>query len=372
MLSILAIVGGVRAQSFVSLFHPYPGVCDGYIHVDTLGWGVDSVAWSTGEDGFSLYGLSAGIYGYDAYSQGDLLFSGEAELVNNGWHFMDGGLGIPGPPGSDAEGTIPWIIQAAIGYCGTSMWNFPCCGPHGVFQWIVDGVELEPDIEEILCFGGPGPSILTLGHEWCVRLIDTSCGVTLDGPCVITHNCANLQMDTVVTGSVPGEATGSVQVLDLIPDTTEVYPIYSPVTGLFDLVRMSDYTSMVPAPQTGGAAQWMELDTGRYLLWFIPDAGCQIRIDTVYVPPLIGLGQDGTTAEAGLSLVSNSVTTSLEFRSIDPTVSMFVRVVDMTGRSLIERRVHDGRLYVDHLPSGSYGLNVQQGERHLRTRFLKR
>ena len=27
---------------------PYPGVCDGYIQWDTLGWGVDSVAWSTG------------------------------------------------------------------------------------------------------------------------------------------------------------------------------------------------------------------------------------------------------------------------------------------------------------------------------------
>lgn len=361
----------LRAQCVSYVLYPYPGVCQGTISLSCDAGSVDSIIWSTGEVGLEITGLDTGSYSYHAYYQGTLVNTATYELTANEWHFMDTGSGWP-TFNDQNEPQYAWVVQASIGYCGTSAWNYPCCDPHGVFQWIIDSVQYPPGTEEVPCFGAGGLMHLDFGHVYCIRLVDDGCGTTLDGPCIITHSCANLQLDTIVVGSTPGEANGSIDVLQLIPDTTEPYPISAPVIGTFDLISLNDYAFVEPTTLTDGSAQWTGLDTGYYVIWFTPAAGCQILRDTIYVPALAGLGEHELQNASVMSLASNVVSDMLRILSHDPQGSIYVRVIDMSGHTLIERKLDAGMFFLGDLPPGFYALHARQGGNMLRTRFLKR
>ena len=161
-------------------------------------------------------------------------------------------------------------------------------------------VELEPDIEEILCWWAWAST--TLGHEWCVRLIDTSCGVTL------TDLVSSPQLRQPADG-YGRDRLGTRRSHGQRPSAGSDTGYHRSVSHLFarhrtlrDLCPMSDYTSMVPAPQTGWSGP---VDGGHRPLSPLVHSGrfgCRSVLDTD-VRASSGLGRTGPPQRPGCRLV---------------------------------------------------------------------
>lgn len=368
----LAVEGRTQGSCVSHLVHAFPGVCEGGIWLECDG--VDSVVWSNGQSGFSVNG-PPGTYSYDAYSGGELVYSSLAVIESHGWEFMD----ISGHPGS----TGFWLHGSAdIAYCGTSIWNSPCCSPEpGAVQIFAIQDGLVPITGPcIMCTNYPcfGTTFmfteLEYGHEYCVRLVDSQCGVTLDATeqCVIAHSCANLALDVSVLPSIPGGSTGVIELIEAIPDTTEPYPISSPVLGTITLFSLPSYQQVGQGIYNTGVALWNDLDTGYYVISFQPDAGCQAAYDTLYVPAEMNTGAFGVAVAPALRIAPTVTDGMLLLSSSAGSAPVHVRIVDIRGRTVAMMVVPPGPLSVEGLAQGSYVLVATQGEIIFRNRFIKR
>jgi hypothetical protein len=295
-----------------------------------------------------------GSYGWEL----DLQFTG---LSQNFVYGLVGGLSIP--------------------YCSTSSTITPCCDPQAddlEVYLVQDSVNLIQDP----CIGchdhwcAPGSLAffqIPCGHTYWVRLVDSACVGQVDftQQSFIVHNNANLILDTAVTGSVPGFNTGSVELIEAVPDTTELYPIYGPVTGTAVLYEGLNGSSIVAQYSGVTDAIWTDLDTGYYRVCFAPDSGCQVICDTLYVPAVPGNGVAESQSTDALSLVPTATPGILTLLSQNGSAVADITITDALGREVTRLRIVPGPFSVEQLPRGVYVLTAVQGSERLRVRFLK-
>lgn len=348
------------------------GSCEGSINASCPS-NVDSMVWSDGHVDFTQHG-PVGSYGYEVYAGGSVIASGTRPIPSASWTFADIGTLWSSLGHFWLEGSV------SMNYCN-SVYYAPCCQPEfGETQIsaIQDGlVEITSPCTGCTpgCIGGSFLfSDLPPGHQYCLRLTDPVCGITIDltDQCFVANSCAHLQLNTQISGSVPGENSGVIELLEAIPDTTEPYPIYSPVLGLARLWIGLDWFNYVEQYNNVGSASWNGLDTGYYVLEFAPDAGCQTRFDTLYVQ-----AESNTDLLPGLSRPTLNVrpTVTDEFLLISSsarTTLLQARIIDIHGRIVSTIAMPPGSLSVEGLAPGPYILAVEQGGSMLRSRFIKR
>ncbi len=357
-------------QCISHVVHTFPGVCEeGTIWLECFS-PPDSIVWANGTTGLAITG-PPGTYPYQAYSAGEVVSSGEPAIEAHGWVFG-------GPNSYSTVYGFQLSGSASVAYCGTSNWNFPCCAPDDVSILLIqDGTTpiTGPCIGciDYPCSGGAFMfSQLPYGHEYCVRLVDPACAgiVEPESLCVIAPNCANLSLVTTVQASIPGGSTGVIELIEAIPDTTEVYPIFAPVSGASVLYHMPGYEQVNPV-QDGTSAIWTALDTGYYLLQFTPVAMCQVQEITLYVPA-------GTNTSVPLNqvpdlAVSPTVTDGdLYLSCTEASTPVRLRIVDGRGRTVSSALRAAGRFSIQDLAPGPYLILAEQGEQQVVTRIVKR
>lgn len=349
----------LSAQTYV--YHAFPDVCDGRILVTDA----DSVHWSNGDIGMELV-APPGTYSYTAYFDG-VAIEAERVIESHGWEVQ-----MMAQPYS---GGLQLIGNVSIAYCGSSLWNHPCCSPDEVeLHLLQDG---EPyAIQD--CWGcsgvgcDPGSFLigeLSFGHEYQLLIVDPTCAGTVIHPAgmAIAHSCANLEVITEVVDPTEGASDGTIHFVEAIPDPNEPYPISAPVIGtaiLMDALTLEIIDLFIQVT----SATWEGLAAGNYLLTFYADEGCQTYTDTLAV----GTFSTGVIAGSG----------SIDLRLFPAVTDGILQVVsqaggpvsidihDMHGRLVHSMVVHD-RIELDHLPAGAYIATMEQGGRQLRARFIK-
>ena len=351
-----------------------PSVCDGNIYLLNCQSQYDSVVWSNGNVGYACSG-PPGSYSFEAWMNGAVVFSGTRTIQSLGWQF-DPVVGYPTLDGGY------WIMGGAyVPFCGTSAYIAPCCMPQPAdveLYLVQDGLN---EIQDpcVQCHDHPcyGATVIftevPCGHEYYIRLVDAACAGQVDDTLhtIIVHNNANLILDTAVTGSVPGFNTGSIELLEAVPDTTELFPIYGPVTGtavLYEGLSSSNIVAQYPGVTD---AIWTDLDTGYYRVCFAPDSGCQVICDTLYVPAVQGNGVSESASMDALSLVPTATTGMLTLRSWNGLAVADITITDALGRDVSRMRMAPGPFSVEHFPRGIYVLTAVQVNERLRVLFLR-
>ncbi|MBP6392353.1 MAG: hypothetical protein KA352_15785, partial [Flavobacteriales bacterium] len=161
--------------------------------------------------------------------------------------------------------------------------------------------------------------------------------------------------------------------VEAVPDTTEPYPIHAPVVGTITLYEGLTGSSTVGGVVASSVSRtWSALDTGYYRVEFAPDAGCQIAMDTIYVPAVLNVGDIEEHITSALSLASSITDETLMLRSRDPAERISITVRDACGRTVLETSAALGPFSVERLVPGPYFLTAVQGREELRARFIKR
>ncbi len=366
--------GGAFGQCTLHSTNQIPGVCDGTLYLwDCQGTSPDSVVWSNGDVGVCQ--ALPGTYAYQAWLNGSVVQAGSGTIGSYGWE-LD--LQFTGLSQNFVYGLVGGL---SIPYCSTSSTITPCCDPQAddlEVYLVQDSVNLIQDP----CIGchdhwcAPGSLAffqIPCGHTYWVRLVDSACVGQVDftQQSFIVHNNANLILDTAVTGSVPGFNTGSVELIEAVPDTTELYPIYGPVTGTAVLYEGLNGSSIVAQYSGVTDAIWTDLDTGYYRVCFAPDSGCQVICDTLYVPAVPGNGVAESQSTDALSLVPTATPGILTLLSQNGSAVADITITDALGREVTRLRIVPGPFSVEQLPRGVYVLTAVQGSERLRVRFLK-
>ncbi len=357
------------AQCHTIHTHAWEGVCGG--HVSVVDCPGDSVIWSNGASGWTAY-LDPGSYSYTVYQGGAVFYSGYANVQTVGWDFADSIHGLPWGWSYAITG------NAFVNYCGTTMYDHSCCVPEGADVYLLqDGVNILylpcVNCTDIWCVS---TSFIIhevpYGHQYVVCISDPSCAGTCatDQP-ITVPSCGNLELVTSISGTIAGENNGSIELVEAIPDTTEPYPIQAPVMGSISLTELSSGLLVGTQLTNAGSALWTGLDTGYYVLYFQPDAGCQSAWDTLYVPAETSTGMDRLGGPA-LSARPTITDGTLVLSSSISDQPVHIRIVDMHGRTILTTMLRPGPLSVDALLPGAYLLVAAQGEVLLRSRFVKR
>ena len=368
----LESTGEVSGQCTVYTANEMPGVCGGSLYLgDCPGTSPDSVVWSNGAIGFCQG--PPGTYAYQAWLNGAVLQSGAGAIGSFGWEFS------VVYAGSSSSGYAV-LANVEIPYCASTVIS-PCCYPQQdqVEVYLVqDGANLIQD-QCISCHdhwcapGSVGFFDVPCGHTYRLRVVDSTCAGQVDDTLhtIIVHNNANLELDTAVLGSVPGFFTGSVELIEAVPDTTEIFPIYGPVTGTAVLYEGLNSSTIVA--QYGGVtdAIWTGLDTGYYRICFVPDSGCQVICDTLYVPAVPGNAVSDSPKLDVLSLMPTVTTGMLSLRSQNGAAIADITITNVLGREVLTMRILPGPFSVEQLPRAAYVLTAVQGSERLRLRFLK-
>ena len=371
LLLSLAVLGQtVRAQCAPYIAHAFPGVCDGQVSLECE---VDSVVWSTGEVSNTLY-APAGTYSYTAYLNGAVVSANSVTIESNGWNFNGSIHGM-------AWGSTYAITgNASVAHCGTSIYNFPCCHPGSAgtdVYLLQDGVNTlqQPCVicTDVSCTNATFIfQEVQYGHQYVVCISDPACmGTCATDEPIVVPSCANLELGSLITSSIPGQNTGSIELIAAIPDTTEPYPIEAPVTGTISLSWL-DGTPVGSTLLNAGSGLWTGLDTGWYVLSFQPDAGCQAARDTLYVPAETNTGVVRLPSIHVLSIAPTVTDAALRISSSAGSAPVRIRILDIHGRTLVTALAPPGLLSIESLPPGAYVLIASQGEATLRARFIKR
>lgn len=373
--SVLGVVlmTAVQGQCIAHRVHAFPDVCDGAIWLE-CSVAVDSIVWSDGQVGFAIQG-TAGTYSYEAYDNGAIVASGAPVIQSNGWV-------IEGIDSYSSDFGFHLLGWASIAHCATSIYESPCClpGQEDVQVFAVqDGVlPIGPPCSGCANYGCYGTTFmwsqLEFGHEYCVRVVDSHCGVTVDATdqCVIAHSCEGLVLETQVLPSLPGDNTGVIELIEAVPDTTEPYPIYSPVLGMINLISLTEGQPVGVPLINAGTAIWTGLDTGWYVVEFHPNPVCQIARDTLYVPPETNTAVGNEAMRPVLRMAPTLTDGTLRLSSSTGTAPINVRIVDGHGRTVLTGALTPGPFSIEALPPGPYVLVATQGQALLRSRFIKR
>lgn len=353
------------AQVEAHIHHAFPDVCDGSIII--MGSGFDQVVWSTGDEGLELT-APPGDYGFSVYNNGNLVFAGVRTIESNGWEVQVQAL--PLFDGIQLSGTL------GLQHCGTSIYNAPCCIPdpsQTTFEVFQDGEPYAPaqctGCTEVQCaYSMVMVSGLPYGHVYTYAVNDPVCAGVLTAGMITAHSCANLQLDMEVVDAIGGN-TGSIAVLEAVPDPTEPLPISAPVTGTFRLFNNAGGEPVGEVVE-GGAAMWTDLAPGEYLVVFVPDELCQTRSNVVTVS---GATSVGDRMIGDVDLYPRVADDFIALPTFDGKGSVNVRVLDMNGRSVLHlTNMPPSRIPVSALVPGAYVVMAASGEEVLHARFIRR
>jgi hypothetical protein len=364
------------AQGFAHVHHAFDNVCNGFIYYDGL---ADSVVWSTGEVGPMLSDLVPGFYGFTAYLNGQVVDQGTREVELSAWNIIISGHPSFFPSLFEISGAVE------VPNCVAQIFDGLCCEPDPAQTSITilqDGIPYP--LIDVFSPGAAGESfgcvnvdcdfnqflaLLPYGHSYAVIVNDPTCaGIVTGDTAIIAHSCANLYVETQVVDATPGQANGSIALLEAIPDPNEPYPIQSPVSGTALLYLLPDETLI--GFQTGvTSALWTGLASGDYRLVFGADQGCQPYVDTLHVG-------DATTIHPsrvsnGLSLFPTVTEGNAQLIS-DEAGPIELWVLDINGAVLVHELMPPGTLAVQGLAAGMYVLKARQGTSELIARFIRR
>lgn len=377
-LFVLFLMPSAGSAQGMHVHHAFQNVCEGYMYYDEF---ADSVVWSTGDVGFSLYDLAPGFYGFEVYQNGQIVNQGTREVELVGWNFTSFG----GDP-YIFPGLVMITGTLDVPHCVGQIFTGVCCMPDSadtpllVFQ---DGVpypftevslfDLDQPGEcngctQVLCTYASFRFLAPPGHVYTVGVNDTACaGLVMSDTSITTPSCANLELVTQVVNASSGQADGAITLVQAIPDPNEPYPIQAPVTGTASLHQLPDGVNMGTFENVA-SAYWEGLSLGEYLLSFIPDAGCQSHSVTLEV------GTGTTIEEQGRSSGVRAFPTA-DGRSIylitDREGPVHVRIMDVNGRVVLQHQFTVGAVPIDDLAPGAYFVQAEQGGVTYRTRFNK-
>ncbi len=352
------------AQVEAHVHHAFPDVCDGSIII--MGSGFDEVVWSTGDTGPELF-APPGEYGFSVFDNGDLVLEGVRTIGSNGWEVEV--QAIPVFDGIQLSGTVE------LAHCGTSIFNAPCCTPdpaQTTFVVFQDGTPYMPTecigCSNIQCaYGLVMVSGLPYGHVYTYAINDPACSGLVSYGAITAHSCANLQLELEVADAIGG-STGSIGILEVVPDPTEPLPLSTPVTGVF---RLFDNMSGEPVgdAQEGGTALWTDLAPGEYMVVFISAELCQPNTRVVSISGAT------TTEEHVKGSVDLYPRVAADFIALTLTGgpgTVDVDIFDMKGRRVLRSsRVSSARIPVSQLAPGPYVVMASGTGEVLRARFIK-
>lgn len=258
---------------------------------------MDSIVWSTGHVGFALT-AAPGVYSYTGYSNGVSYGPDTTEILQLNWDWYTtqfwANVGRP-----------IFNLHAEVPYYGTQIYQSPCCGPQQfdcVAELYQDGIMIEsydnwfipPGLPGGSSVGmvaftntvGGGPTGYPAGHQYHIKFIDNGCGHVLYSDTTTAFSCSNMSLDLQVVPSLTNASNGIIELIKAVPDTTEAFPIYSPVFSSTILL-----SKIYPSPinislvnSNVDSYTWSGLDTGYYEICFIPEQNCSMVCDTVFVP----------------------------------------------------------------------------------------
>lgn len=380
LISLALLPAAAMAQcSFTWVSHPFGSCTEGDLQLSCNGE-VDSVLWSDGHVGFDDQ-LPPGDYNWQAYHNGQVVQSFPFQMKQLGWglsvsgsYWQGGGFSISAWA-EVGEYTDSAFVSGA--YCDDSSIQGPCCHPVDSLthvRLVQDGVvELAPGdcmgCESLPCYGhtvwfGNVPT----GHTYHLRLHDLACGQVVDDTTqIIANSCNNLSLLVETSGTQPGTMQGQVNLLEAVPDTTESYPLHSPVSGIANLYRGLDGWNTAGPPISGVSANWAGLDTGYYRVVFTPDAGCNQVTDTVYVSFSTGVNE-ATMPALVVAPTDDPGQIRVQVRG---GVATQVRLFNAMGQELPVRKVAKGLYDIGAVPSGAYLVQVKAGGTVLTTKFLR-
>lgn len=371
VLALSCIGTSLVGQTHISRYHEMPGLCGPWAVYSPDGGGqaADSVVWSTGHVGPTLTNIPIGTYWAIAYAGGGPIFTDTFDLFQTFWdfHLM---------PGWATQFGYHQDVFVDLPGCGGAVFDSPCCEPQTemvevrVYQDGLSYLQLTQ-----WCYGNvtPMPQPLPFGHVYTYELVDADCGILISTQPDTVPNCANLVLDTVVTGAQPGQYDGAIELVEAIPDTTEQFPIYPTVLGNAKLYALPSWTLVGVVQDSVATAIWTGLDTGYYYLEFQPLAGCQIAGDTVYLPPLLNVGSADVDRPSALRITGPTVVDAhIDLAGAPPNTPMEIVIVDGQGRMVRQRSQTSPIIDVGGLTAGLYILLVRSGNALLQERFVRK
>ncbi|MBL7953258.1 MAG: T9SS type A sorting domain-containing protein [Flavobacteriales bacterium] len=355
-----------QAQFEVHTHHEFPGACGGSIAV--LGSGFDHVVWSTGAEG-DVLAAPPGIYGFTIYDDGVLVMEGEREIESHGWEVEI--TPVASPDGLQLSGPV------SVPYCGTQIFNAPCCHPDPaqttisllqdgapyVADWCLGCADVQCAYNLVMLTGLP------YGHVYTVLVTDPVCAGVSEVMQVTAHSCSNLELVTTVEDALDGEDSGSIVVTEVIPDLSEPFPISAPVNGAF--ILFNNLTGeTIGSEQMGNTASWSGLAVGEYMLVFSPDQLCQPvnRVITITDGALVG-----ARTASGINVFPLVADDHIMLTAPSGMSSVVISIVDLNGRVVRSfSNLSSGRISLTSLAAGSYIVCAQQGADKLRVPIIKR
>ncbi|HMN04519.1 MAG TPA: T9SS type A sorting domain-containing protein [Flavobacteriales bacterium] len=375
---IALLVGAPAHAQNLLRGHAFPDVCNGFIIFDPPLSGnpvwIPSNGVTQVNAGYVTF-ENPGTYELWEDVDGEMVFVDEYTIQSNGWE-LDVSM-VNTFAGVMVSGSV------GIRYCGgISPFNIPCCSPDEAQTELLFYQDGEP--MDMSGMGCPIPNCtvtcmegqnfiyhwLDYGHEYQVAINDPVCAGLVLSPITVAHSCANLDVVTEVVSSTQGQANGSITMVEAIPDPNEPFPITAPVIGDALLISLADPNDPTPVEmfEGVGSAIWTGLETGFYILSFSPDQICQPYSDTIFVD--LSVGMDGHGSDPRMRIFPTVVEQALFFMAEDGQPSN-IDIRDVQGRMVMHAAVTPGPVQVEQLPQGMYTVDLRQGDRLLRTRFIK-
>ncbi len=324
-----------------------------FVNPNECGDGITTCQWDNGSTAWDATGLSVGMHSVVLYANGVEVQTLSFEVEQLEWDLNQAVFPY--------LGAVSVSMWAEVPYCGTSIFNYHYCPPdpeQTVVYLVQDGVAID-GLSPVGC--------LTTQHEWSglpfgytyqLHLVDHgACGSEAWGAALETWSCAGA--DVVLDVQPSMGSTGTIEVVEVMPDATSINPPTGPLEGTFRLWSLPGY-EQVGDEQIGTSAYWEGLPPGDYEVLFAPDLLCDPVLTPVTVDLISGIG---IHASRNLHTWPQPAHNDLHWNGTANTA----RITDMHGRLLLEARNTD-RMDVSALASGIYLLHV---DGRVAMRFVK-
>jgi len=349
---LLLLVVFLQTPSAVAQCGPYVGhpiwpdtEGTAFVNPNECGDGITTCLWDNGSTAWDATGLSVGMHTVDLYVNGAQVQTLSFEVEQLEWELNQSVFTY--------VGAVSVSMWAEVPYCGTSIFNYHRCPPdpeQTVVYLLQDGEAID-SLSPVGCLATQHAwSGLPFGYTYQLHLVDHgACGSEAWGAAVQTWSCGGADVALDVQPSMGG--TGSIEVLEVMPDPGSINPPAGPLEGTFRLWSLPDYTQ-VGDEQTGTTAFWDALPPGDYEVLFVPELLC----DPVLTPVTIDLvsGLSNRTMDEPVLWPQPAQHMLYWSRSM----SGAAHITDLHGRLLLQASSTD-RMDISTLAPGIYLLRVE-------------
>lgn len=346
LIGIAFQVGATSAQCGPYVGHPIWPDTEGtaFVNPNECGDGITTCQWDNGSTAWDATGLSVGMHSVVLYANGVEVQTLSFEVEQLEWDLNQAVFPY--------QGAVSVSMWAEVPYCGTSIFNYHHCPPdqeQTVVYLLQDGLAID-SLSPVGCLATQHEwSGLPFGYTYQLHLVDHgACGSEAWGAALETWSCAGAEVVLDVQPSMG--STGTIEVMEVMPDPASINPPAGPLEGTFRLWSLPGY-EQVGDEQTGTSAYWDGLPPGDYEVLFIPDLLCDPVLTPVTVDLISGIGMN---AGDNLRTWPQPAHNVLHWTGTANTAG----ITDLHGRLLLQARNTD-RMDVAALAPGIYLLKVE-------------